>query len=200
VSAPDDDLELEFTAGRRRRNIIAAIVAGVVIAAVAVGVSISRANRLPALDPDRVREVREALDRIPPQYRQELAAAALVELEQQRLPASMLDTFNEFASVSRDMADLILLRSLQEPEVQQAWLLACDDGIRVVADAGAHGRGAEVVHERCDLGRWGLLAASELSGVSLGKLVLTHAAWAHLVEHDSETDIERRLLRTMLGR
>jgi hypothetical protein len=79
------------------------------------------------------------------------------------------------------------------------WLIACPDGLNVLAEAGSSGGGATLVHKRCQLGRLGLLGDLELGRASIGTLVITHAAWAHLVEHDSETDLERRLLRAILG-
>jgi hypothetical protein len=199
VSEPDQDDE--FTAGQRRRKLIGGIIAVVGVAAIATFVLVRRANKLPALDPDEVRDVREALDKIPPEYRRELAAAAFVQLEGERIPGALLESFEAFNNAPPDMVELVLLRSIaDDPDVRSAWLLACPDGLNVLAEAGTSGAGGQHVYERCELSRFGLLGESELGGASMGALVITHAAWAHLVEHDSETDLERRLLRTMLGR
>lgn len=200
-----DSIDQEFLASQRRRKLLAAVVALVVVAVVATVIAIERANKLPALDPDQVRKVREALDQVPAEYRRTLAAAALVELEHERLPAELLDALEAFNTAPADMVELVLLRAIADQQaVRDSWLLACpDEGLRVIAEAGTSGGGAALVYQRCELSRLGLLNESELGGASItsvGSLVITHAAWAHLVEHDSETEIERRLLRTILGR
>lgn len=198
--AIESDVE-DFAAGQRRRKLIAAIVAAVVIAAVAIVVAIRQANKLPSLDPDEVKKIGEALDQIPAEYRQEVAAAALVELEVGRIPLKLREGFKAISMAPAEMADLLLVEPFaNDPESLEAWLLACPDGAAVIAEAAEQGGGARAVYERCELGRLGLLGDSELGGVSLGRLVATHAVWAHLVDHDSEADIERRLLRLILGR
>lgn len=198
--AIETDVE-DFAAGQRRRKLIAAIVAVVVIATIAIFVAIKQANKLPALDPDEVKKIGEALDQVPPEYRQQIAAAALVELEGERIPAKLHEAFDTLNKAPPGMADLLLIAPFaNDEESLETWLLACPDGAAVIADAATQGGGAKVVYEQCDLARLGLLGASELGGVGLGRLVATHAVWAHLVDHDSETSLERRLLRLILGR
>jgi hypothetical protein len=193
--------ELDFKRAQRRRQLIGALVAVLGIGAIAVGFAVSRANKLPALDPEEVKNVRAALDQVSPEHRPGLAARALAELEHERLPSALVAAFDDFNAVPPDMVDLVLLRTItDEPEIQRLWLEACPNGLAIVAEAGSSGGGAALVYERCDLGRLGLLSESELGGATIGTLVVTHAAWSHLVSSDSETEIERRLLRTILGR
>jgi hypothetical protein len=198
----DADAEAdEFTASQRRRKQITGVIAIVAVAIVAAVILISRANKLPPLDPKTVANVREALDTVPAEYHRELAAHALVELEGERLPSGLLRAFESAASAPPGMGGLLLLASIAEDEdARQLWLLACEDGVNALADLGMQGGGAAELYRRCSLDRFGLIGESELGGVAIGELVAAHAVWAHLVEHRSETDLERRVLRAIMGR
>jgi len=190
----------EFTTSLRRRKQIAGAIGLIVVVLVGAFLAIQASRRLPALDPKTVDDVRQALDQIPAEYRSQLAARALVELEGERLPAALLRVFAELSSAPPGMGDLVLLAPFAaDEETLRIWLRACPDGAAILADAAREG-GAAAVYERCELDRLGLLADTELGGVSVGELVATHSVWAYLVDHDSETDIERRVLRTIMGR
>ncbi|PRQ06588.1 hypothetical protein [Enhygromyxa salina] len=200
--AVDADID-GYVAAQRRRKLVGAGIA-VVIALVGVGGSlVMRADRLPASDAETVKDVREVVDHIqdiPAEMRPELSSYAFAELERERLPAALVGVFEEHSQIPPDMRTPIMLVPFAEDEASlKAWLLACADGKQALADAMMVADGAAGLFERCELGRFGLISRGELGRVSIGELVATHAAWAYLVKYESETELERRVLRLVLG-
>lgn len=219
-AAVDADEIDAFTTSLRRRKRIAGLIGLIVILGVGALVALKSAERipalepetgqvhalnpagrLPALDPKAVGHVSEALDHATAESRVRLAARALVELEGERLPSALLGAFAKLSSASPGGEDLVLLAPFAgQEEVVQAWQLACPGGAAILADSIGGGGTPAAVYERCKLDRLGLLKEAELGGVSLGQLVAAHSVWAFLVDHDAHNDIERRVLRALMGR
>lgn len=198
---PEDDALEAFAASQRKRRWIGlGVAAAVALVAGAVWIW-WRATGLPPIDSETQKQVREAmdnLDAIPGEYHATLAAAAMAELEVGRLPEPMVEAFDDVSKVPPDMASLIMLRPFaDDAESLKAWELACPNGADILAEAGMSGD-LEQLFVDCDLGRFGIIDGHAAIRTSAGRLVLTHATWAYLVDHHSETELERRVLRVFV--
>lgn len=197
---PDDadDPLLDYQASQRRRRWIGLGIGALVLALSGAGWLWWRATGLPPLDPEHEKDVREALDAlssIPPEYHAELAAAAMAELEHERLPPAMVEAFDVAAGVPPEMAGMVLMRPFaDDADSLRAWTLACPAGASAVSDSATSGN-VEKLFADCELGRWGLIDEAGARRSGAGRLILAHASWAWLVEHHSETELERRVLR-----
>jgi hypothetical protein len=138
------------------------------------------------------------LDTIPEEHHAALAGAALAELEANRLPKAMVEAFHDSASVPPEMAGLVMIRPFAEDaDCLRAWTVACPAGADAIADYAAT-QDIDKLFADCDLGRWSLIDGTAARRLSAGRLVLAHAAWGWLVEHHSETELERRVLRVFV--
>lgn len=185
---------------RRRRAMVVALVVVVVIVAVFAW---RRATGLPGLDRETEQSVREALpeiEKLPVEVRRSFAAVALAELEAKRLPAALVEAFDDYGRAPPGYGAMLLLEPFaQDAAVRETWDRACPAGLAAIADGAAEGPRATFL--RCDLARFHLIEGDELAAASLGELVACHAAWAWLVDHHADSELERRLFRMlMLGR
>jgi hypothetical protein len=202
VTSEADELDEYQIAARTRRRRAALVVLVVVVGIVAV-LAWRRATGLPGLDGETEQNVREALpeiEKLPIEVRRSFAAAALAELEPKRLPAALVDAFDDYGNAPPDYAGIVLLEPFaHDPAARETWELACPAGLAAIADGAAEGPRATFL--RCDLARFHLITDVELAAASLGEVVACHAAWAWLVDHHADTELERRLFRMlMLGR
>jgi hypothetical protein len=156
---------------------------------------------LPPLDPEDEEDVREAfdaLDTIPDEHHAWLAAATMADLEGERLPKAMVKAFQDASGVPPEMVNLIMMRPFAEDaDSLRAWTVACPAGANAIADYAATGD-IDKLFADCDLGRWSLIDGTAARRVSAGRLILAHAAWGWLVDHHSETELERRVLRVFV--
>jgi hypothetical protein len=178
-----DDPLTDYQAGQRKRRLI------------------GRSTGLPPLDPEKEKDVREAmdaLDTIADEHHAMLAAAAMAELESERLPKAMVEAFQDASSVPPEMVSLVLIRPFaDDADSLRAWTVACSAGADALADHATSGD-IDKLFADCDLGRWSLIDGTAARRVSAGRLVLAHATWGWLVEHHSETELERRVLRVFV--
>jgi hypothetical protein len=197
----DDDLLADFEASRTRGRLIGAAVSVGVLAVVGGLFMWWRATGLPALDPKATKSVSEALDHLdalPREHHAMLAAQAMAELEGERLPPAMVEAFAGVAQVPPEYIDLVVLKPFaDDPDSLRAWTVACPAGASAIADYAAD-RNIDKLFADCDLGRWSLIDGTAARRLSAGRLVLAHSAWAWLVDHHSETELERRVLRVFL--
>jgi hypothetical protein len=196
-----DDPLMDYEAGQRRRRWIGLVVGVVVVALLGAGWAWWRATGLPPLDPKNEKDVAEALDMLdtlPDDMHAQLAAAAMAELEGERLPAAMVTAFEDAANVPPEMLDLVLIRPFaDDADSLEGWTVACSAGAQAIADYGASGD-IDKLFADCDLGRWSLIDGTAARRVSAGRLILAHGAWGWLVAHHSETELERRVLRVFV--
>jgi hypothetical protein len=196
-----DDPLMDYQAGQRTRRLIGLGVGVAVLALLGAGWAWWRATGLPPLDPEKEQDILEALDvldTLPDEHHASLAAAAMAELEGERLPAAMVTAFEDASAVPPDMVNLVLLRPFAEDaDSLEGWTVACSAGAKAIADYGASGD-IDKLFADCDLGRWSLIDGTAARRVSAGRLVLAHAAWGWLVAHHSETELERRVLRVFV--
>lgn len=196
-----DDPLADYQSGQRKRRLIGVVVGVIVLALLGAGWAWWRATGLPPLDPEDEKDVREAmdvLDTLPDDVRAQLAAAAMAELEGERLPPAMLTAFEDASNVPPEMLDLMLLRPFaDDADSLEGWTVACSAGAQAIADYGAS-RDIDKLFADCDLGRWSLIDGTAARRVSGGRLILAHAAWGWLVAHHSETELERRVLRVFV--
>ncbi|PRQ06142.1 hypothetical protein [Enhygromyxa salina] len=203
MSEPSDaeDPLADFEAGQRKRRLIGLGVAVAAVAVVGAGWAWWRATGLPPLDPEAKKEISEAmdtLDTLPREYHSMLAAQAMAELEGERLPAAMVEAFDDAKSVPPDMVSLVLMRPFAEDvDSLEAWTVACPAGADAIAEVAQTGD-VNTLFADCDLGRWSLIDGTAAQRLSAGRLILAHAAWGWLVEHHSETELERRVLRVFV--
>lgn len=192
-----DEYAVAARTSRRRVIVVVSILVVLVVAAIAW----RRATGLPGLDRDTEKEIREALpeiEKLPIEVRRQFAAMAIAELEPKRLPTALVDAFDDYAGAPPEYGGLLLLEPFAEDTAtREAWELACPAGLGAIADGAAEGPRATFV--RCDLARFNLLTEQELAGASLGELVACHAAWAWLVEHHADSELERRLFRMLIA-
>lgn len=197
---PDDPLT-DYRAGQRKRRLIGLGIGVVVVAVSGAGWLWWRSTGLPSLDPENEKNVREAMDAlntIPAEHHAALAAAAMAELEADRLPKAMVEAFEHAAGVSPDMVSLVMIRPFAEDaDSLRAWTVACSAGADAIADYGATGD-IDKLFADCDLGRWSLIDGTAARRLSAGRLILAHASWGWLVDHHSETELERRVLRVFV--
>ncbi len=203
MTATDDTDELaQYEAATRRRRLVTLALVALLAAASLGAWAWWRATGLPPLDAERARDVEEALGfarELPPDQRPMFAAAAFAELEQERLPPAMLEAFEAAAGMPPEYADLMMIRPFaDDPDSRAAWTSACEAGAAAIADFVRTGDAAGL-YARCELGRWGLIDAAAAARVSAARLVLAHAAWAHLDTHHAETELERRVLQLYLS-
>lgn len=196
-----DDPLMDYQAGQRRRRRIGLVIGAVVLALLGAGWAWWRATGLPPLDPENEQDVREALDMLdtlPDEHHASLAAAAMAELEGERLPKAMVAAFEDAAGVPPEMVNLMLMRPFAEDaDSLEGWTIACSAGAQAIADYAAGGD-IDKLFADCDLGRWSLIDGTAARRVSAGRLILAHAAWGWLVAHHSETELERRVLRVFV--
>lgn len=203
VSDPNstDDALDEFQASRRRSRLIGAGVSLAVLAVVAGVWAWWRATGLPPIDDDDAKKVSEALDQldtIPREYHAMIAAKAMAELESERLPAAMVEAFDALDTVPPEMASLIAMRPFaDDADSLKAWTVACPAGADAIVTVGQTGD-IDKLFADCELGRWSLIDGTAARRLSAGRLILAHAAWGWLVEHHSETELERRILRVFV--
>jgi hypothetical protein len=198
---PDELDELRAIARKQRRRAI--VVGGIVVVAIVALIAWRQATGLPALDRETEKDVREALpeiEKLPVEVRRSFAAQAISELEHERLPGPLVDAFGSYGGAPPEYAGMLLLEPFaHDAGTREAWELACPAGLAAIADGAAEGPRATYL--RCDLGRLHLIEDEELADVTLGELVACHAAWAWLVDHHADTELERRVFRMlMLGR
>lgn len=203
MTATDDTDELaHFEAATRRRRVVTLAIVGVIAAALLGAWAWWRATGLPPLDAERAREVEKALEiarELPPGQRPEFAAAAFAELERERLPPAMFEAFEAAAGMPPEHANLMMLAPFaDDPDSRAAWTSACEAGAAALADFVRTGDSGGL-YARCELGRWSLIDAAAAARVSAARLVLAHAAWAHLKTHHAETELERRILQLFLS-
>jgi hypothetical protein len=196
-----DDPLTDYQAGQRKRRLIGLGVGAVLLAVSGAAWMWWRSTGLPPLDPEMEKDVREAMDdlkMLPEEHHAALAGAAMAELEVNRLPKAMVEAFHDAASVPPDMAGLVMIRPFAEDaDSLRAWTVACSAGAAAIADYGASGD-IDKLFADCDLGRWSLIDGTAARRVSGGRLILAHATWGWLVEHHSETELERRVLRVFV--
>jgi hypothetical protein len=198
--ATADPLE-DFQAGQRKRRLLGLGVAVAVLAIVAAGWAWWRSTALPPLDPETKQSVREAmdtLDTLPREYHAQLAARAIAELEGERLPEPMLKAFEDAQAVPPGMVNQVLMRPFaDDADSLRAWAVACPAGADAIAEVTASGD-IDKLFADCELGRWSLIDGTAARRMSAGRLILSHAAWGWLVDHHSETELERRILRVFV--
>jgi hypothetical protein len=199
-SDADDPLN-DYQAGQRKRRLIGLGIGVVVVAVLGAGWMWWRSTGLPPIDPEMEKDVREAmdaLDTIPDEHHAALAAAAMAELEVNRLPKAMVEAFQDSASVPPEMASLVMVQPFaDDADSLRAWTVACSAGAAAIADYAASSD-IDKLFADCDLGRWSLIDGTAARRVSAGRLILAHASWGWLVEHHSETELERRVLRVFV--
>ncbi len=182
---------------RKRRTLVVVLLVVTLIVAVLVW---RKLTGLPGLDRETEKDVREALpeiEKLPTDVRRSFAGQAIAELEPERLPAAMVEAFDDYAGAPPGYAGMVLLSPFADDEATRAtWELACPAGLGAIADGVAEGPRA--TYQRCELDRLRLISADEVGRTSLGELVISHAAWAWLVEHHADTELERRLLRMLM--
>lgn len=200
-----DELD-DYHRVRRRRAFVIVLLVSLVSLVMAVLVAALvwwRLTRLPSLDRETEQNVREALgeiEKLPIDVRRSFAAQAIAELETDRLPSALVDAFGDYVEVPPEYAGIVLLEPFaHDVDARASWDLACPVGLAAIADGAAEG--PRVTYVRCELARFNLVKADELVDVSVPELVACHAAWAWLVEHDADSELERRVFRLlMLGR
>lgn len=201
MTEPADDPLDEFAAGQRKRRLIG--LGATVAVALVVGGAWAwwRATGLPPIDSETKAEVHEAMDAIdtlPRQHHAPLAAQAMAELEVGRLPPPMVDAFEDVNAVPPSMVSVIVMKPFAEDEDSlRAWTVACRAGADAIAAVAQTGD-IDALFADCDLGRWSLIDGTAARRVSAGRLILAHAAWGWLVDHHSETELERRILRVFV--
>jgi hypothetical protein len=196
-----DDPLMDYQTGQRKRRRIGLVIGVVALALLGAGWAWWRATGLPPLDPEKEQDVSEALkmlDTLPDEHHASLAAAAMAELEGDRLPPAMVSAFEDASGVPPEMLNLVLMRPFaQDADSLEGWMVACSAGAKAIADYAASGD-IDKLFADCDLGRWSLIDGTAARRVSAGRLILAHAAWGWLVAHHSETELERRVLRVFV--
>jgi hypothetical protein len=196
-----DALLADYEASQKRRRLISVGVSVAVLAVLGGLYLWWRATGLPALDPKTTQSVSEALDNLdalPRDLHAMLAAEAMADLERERLPPAMVEAFESVSRVSPMHIDLIVMQPFAEdPDSLRAWTIACPAGASAIAAYTAD-RNIDKLFADCDLGRWSLIDGTAARRLSAGRLILAHSAWAWLVDHHSETELERRVLRVFL--
>ncbi|NVB39601.1 hypothetical protein G6O69_17295 [Pseudenhygromyxa sp. WMMC2535] len=199
-ASPDDALD-EFQAARRRQRWTRLAVTAAAFVLAAGLFAWWRLTGLPPLDADKVEEVSKALDdldHLPREYHALIAAEAMTELEAARLPPAMTEAFASLKMVPPERISAVALQPFaDDPESLAAWSVACPAGPAAIAAAGESGD-VDALFADCKLGRWSLIDGTAARRLSVGRLVLAHAAWGWLVDHHSETELERRILRIFL--
>jgi hypothetical protein len=199
-SDPDDPLA-EYRSAQRGRRGLALAVALAVLLMLAGGWAWWRATGLPPLDPEIERDVREAMDGLnvmPDELHASLAAAAMAELEVDRLPAAMIDAFEAAQAAPPGMASQLILAAIaDDPDSLRGWTVACPAGARAISDV-VQTNDIDKLFADCSLGRWSLIDGTAARRLGAGRLILAHAAWGWLVDHHAETELERRVLRVFV--
>ncbi|EDM76783.1 hypothetical protein PPSIR1_18817 [Plesiocystis pacifica SIR-1] len=201
MSDADDDPLADFNAAARRRKRLA--LAG--LAALGAALLGLRtwwvATALPGLEDEAVDAATQAMDglhTVPDDQRAALAALAFAELEEERLPLPMLEAFRAVAAVAPSQVSLVALEPFaHDADSLAAWSVVCDAGPEAITTYVANGD-IDQLFADCSLGRWSLIDGHAARRVSGGRLVLAHAAWGWLVDHHSETELERRILRVFV--
>lgn len=200
MTEADDPLS-DYDAGRRRSRLIGLAVAVVVAALLGAAWMWWRATGLPPLDPDKMKYVAAAmdsLDTLPREHHAALAAEAMSDLEANRLPPAMVKAFEQVSQVPPEMVGLVAIEPFAEDtDSRRAWSVVCSAGVDALADY-ARTNDIDKLFADCDLGRWSLIDGTAARRLSAGRLVLAHAAWGWLVDHHSETELERRVLRVFV--
>jgi hypothetical protein len=193
----DDDEFAQLAAGRRKSLMIgAASLVGII--GILGALWWTTRPLIPPLPRERVQKIEEAL----PMLRKEvgasraLAATALVELEEGRLPPAMLAALRKFPAAPPSMAGMICAESIASPELLELFVAACPDGPAGMSNAISSGSSAPLTAV-CGDALQGLMSADEAAGAPAACVALSATVWAYLGRKRSREGIEREFLRML---
>jgi hypothetical protein len=199
VTSPgSDDDELAQLAAGRRRSLLAGLAVVLGIVGIAGALWWTTRPLISPLPRERVQKIEEAL----PMLRKEvgasraLAATALLELEEDRLPPAMLAALRHIPSVPSDMAGMICAEAIASPELFEPFETACPGGPAALADAVQTGSGAALA-AACDGALRGLMSADEATSAPPACVAYSATVWAYLGRMRSREGIEREFLRML---
>ena len=194
----DAAFEAELAASARRGRLLTVASAAVVVAVVAGGYLMLR-PQLPPLDPEKLEDVQTALPDIKkhyPELMRTFAGKALQELEGERLPEPVLEALGDMGAVPPGMEGMVCGRAMTEPEVLEMFTQVCPDGANVLASAMQSGDQGSVVSGCGAEGQ--PFSAQDAAQGSAECVALGITIWGYLRSKNSEQEIERTLLRSMI--
>ncbi len=156
---------------------------------------------MPPVDAALAKQAVDALGSAVETQRPDLAARALTELEEGRLPDSLIEGFDALTSAPPDQRAALLAKSIST----NIALLddACGtDAAQLMQSLSAMAPDAReaAVWSECKLERHGIFEASERSGYDPMKAMVAHMAVVHLRKGGALSDDERALFRMMMVR
>jgi len=197
----DREIQREARSRARTRWIIVAVLAVLALAATALWwTTRSQLPDPPSKTLESVRAVMPKIDGMPPEVRVALAGAALFDLEADRLPSKLRAPFGELESVPREMASLVALRALADPEVLTLWNGVCPGGADalVAITALPKVQQAHEMYTRCDLARHRFLSQHEVDAASAPLLALAYTTYGYLESKHALLVEEEALLRVLV--
>lgn len=189
-------------ARRRRTRIALCVVVATLLAVVAVGFQLTK-SELP--DPpektlESVRKVLPLLGSMPAAERRALAAEALYELEEHRLPKALRDTFGDLGRYGPMQARFVALRALGSGALLAEWSHTCPAGPRALAQMMQQPPEAQgaFLFKQCDLDRVGFLGEAGAAASDGPMLALSMVAFDVLKSKRSLLKEEDALLRVLV--
>jgi hypothetical protein len=151
-----------------------------------------------ALSAAKQKELKEAVAafaEVPAEMRATMAAAALAEIESERLPKSLVETLESITEVSPDMRSMMISRGLADSILQVQTM--CEGNaiemMRTAAEQAPETRLA-LIRDTCKTDRFNLVANPGPNTDALGYLI-AHVVLSHLQENGGATEDEKALIR-----
>ena len=152
-------------------------------------------SKLPPVDAKATKNAVEALTHASSDVRPKLAAAALAEVEEPRLPSSLHEGLETLTSVAPDQRSVLLAKTIAE----NIELLdkACDTDaaelMRTISSIAPEER-HKLVWDTCKFERHGLMTAADAAGAEPGTTMLAHMVYVHLAAGGPVSDDEKSLI------
>ncbi len=154
---------------------------------------------LPRLEETTVRELAAQLDRfaeLPPHRRRAAAGRALGLIEADRVAEPLLRALVDGGRRTEFSRLELLETALSDPDVAPLWRDLCPVDFDLAEVARTEASGPKVF-EQCDLHQMELVMSSRVITTPAIDLLVAHAIYRHLADHDALTEVEERALVMM---
>jgi len=144
-----------------------------------------------------LRSVLTTLDGLPLEQRHTLAAQAIAEFEEERLPRKLNDAFRRVAIAPPGYGTLAVLEPIAKGDLETEFRRMCPAGPGVLAGMIAEPRNTQgrFVYRQCELERYGFLSEEDAGKADGGAIVLAFMALDILSENRALLAEEQALLR-----
>ena len=152
-------------------------------------------SKLSSAKQDELKEALAVVKRTPAEMQGPLAAAALAEIEVERLPGSLIKTLESLSQSSPDMRALLFTRGLQDSlDTLQAVCLG--EGVKTMKAVAALDSADRLplIRKGCKTDRFELVTNPGPATDAM-QYLLAHLVWSHLQENGGASADEKTLIK-----